>query len=129
MVEYGLGLPLIYSQPLKPSSIRYYPGNYLAGYNADLFHITCNRQAFALRYAANLQQKNKQEYAVTCFHVNCSHQRRSSINWIIKALAISIKKAPTSGTTMNAFGDAPNFLVTAVMLAIAVGVAPIASPA
>ena len=129
MVEYSLSLPLSYSQPLKPSSIRYYLGNNLAGYNADRIHITCNWQAFTLRQVADLQQKSKQEYGVPWFHVNCSHQRRSSINWIIKALAISIKKAPTSGTTMNAFGDAPNFLVTAVMLAIAVGVAPIASPA
>jgi hypothetical protein len=41
-----------------------------------------------------------------------------------KALAMSMKKADTSGRIMNAIGAAPCTLVTAVMLAIAVGVAP-----
>ena len=47
---------------------------------------------------------------------------------MIRALAISIKKAPTNGTIIKAWGDAPKFSVTAVILAIAVGVAPNASP-
>ena len=34
----------------------------------------------------------------------------SSRNWMISALEISMKNAPTSGTTTNAFGEAPNFL-------------------
>lgn len=41
-----------------------------------------------------------------------------------RALAISIKKADTSGRIMNAVGAAPYALVTAVILAMAVGVAP-----
>ena len=41
---------------------------------------------------------------------------------------MSMKNAPTRGTTTNAFGDAPNLAVTAVMLAIAVGVAPRPNP-
>ena len=48
---------------------------------------------------------------------------------MIMALDISIKKAPTNGMIMKAFGDAPNFFVTADMLAIAVGVAPRPRPA
>ncbi len=41
-----------------------------------------------------------------------------------RAFKISMKKAPTSGTTRKAFGDGPKRLVTASMLAIAMGVAP-----
>jgi len=44
--------------------------------------------------------------------------------WMIITLVISIKNAPTNGTTRNALCDPPNLLVIAVMLAIAVGVAP-----
>lgn len=40
-----------------------------------------------------------------------------------------MKNAPTRGTTKNALGDAPNFFVIAVILAIAVGVAPNPNPA
>ena len=43
-------------------------------------------------------------------------------------MAISTKNAPTSGTTRNERGDALHFLVVAVMMAIAVGVAPMAIP-
>jgi len=39
------------------------------------------------------------------------------------------KKAPTQGTMINASGEAPNCLVTAVLLAIAVRVFPKVSPA
>jgi hypothetical protein len=45
------------------------------------------------------------------------------------ALATSIKNAPISGMTTKAQGDAPYFLVTAVMLTMAVEVAPSARPA
>jgi hypothetical protein len=41
-----------------------------------------------------------------------------------RALAMSIKKADTSGRMMKAVGAAPCTFVTAVMLAMAVGVAP-----
>jgi hypothetical protein len=41
-----------------------------------------------------------------------------------RALAMSIKKADTSGRMMKAVGAAPCAFVTAVMLAMAVGVAP-----
>src|SRR5258706_7237056 len=44
------------------------------------------------------------------------------------ALEMSTKNAPTSGTTRNERGEAPYFLVVAVMMAMAVGVAPRASP-
>ena len=40
----------------------------------------------------------------------------------------SINSEPTSGTTRNAVGDGPFFFVTACMLAIALGVAPIPKP-
>ena len=43
-------------------------------------------------------------------------------------LTMSRKNAPTSGTTMNATCDAPWRCVTAVMFAIAVGVAPRPNP-
>ena len=42
---------------------------------------------------------------------------------------MSIKKAPTNGMMIKALGEAPYFLVTAVMFTIAVGVAPSVSPA
>ena len=48
---------------------------------------------------------------------------------MINAFDMSTKKAPIRGTTRNAFGDAPNFFVTAVIFAIAVGVAPNPKPA
>ena len=41
-----------------------------------------------------------------------------------RALAMSIKKADTNGRMMKAVGAAPCALVTEVMLAMAVGVAP-----
>ena len=50
------------------------------------------------------------------------------IVWIVIALAMSTKNAPTSGTTMNDRGLAPCALVIAVMTAIAVGVAPMDRP-
>lgn len=43
---------------------------------------------------------------------------------IATALAMSMKKAETSGRMMKAWAQAPCSLVTAVMLAMAVGVAP-----
>ena len=46
-----------------------------------------------------------------------------------KALVMSTKKAPTRGRMMNAVGAGPWDLVTAVILAIAVGVAPREKPA
>ena len=46
------------------------------------------------------------------------------MNPIASAFAMSIKKAETSGRIMNARAQAPWSFVTAVMLAMAVGVAP-----
>lgn len=43
-------------------------------------------------------------------------------------LTISIKKAPTIGTTMNACGDGPNRLTKDPMFITAVGVAPKPKP-
>ena len=57
------------------------------------------------------------------------HVIKSKKNFIINAFVISTKKAPTRGSTKNAFGEAPNFSVTAVIFAIAVGVAPNPKPA
>src|SRR4030095_336098 len=48
--------------------------------------------------------------------------------WRTIALAISTKNAPTSGTTRNERGEAPYFLVVAVMMGMGVGVAPRAIP-
>lgn len=42
---------------------------------------------------------------------------------------MSTKKAPTKGRIMKAVGAGPSDLMTAVMLAIAVGVAPREKPA
>ena len=47
---------------------------------------------------------------------------------IMKALATSTKNAATNGRMINAVGAGPWVLVTAVMFAMAVGVAPIANP-
>ena len=43
---------------------------------------------------------------------------------IIGSAKRSIKNAPTKGTIKKAFGEGPNFFVTASILAIAFGVAP-----
>ena len=48
---------------------------------------------------------------------------------MIKAFARSTKNADTSGSTINASGLGPKCLVTALILAIAVGVAPSVKPA
>ena len=48
--------------------------------------------------------------------------------WITSAFAKSMKKAPMSGTTRNAWGEGPWRCVTASMFAMAVGVAPIPKP-
>ena len=48
---------------------------------------------------------------------------------MMNAFARSTKKADTSGRTIKAMGDGPYFWVTAVILAIAVGVAPSENPA
>lgn len=45
-----------------------------------------------------------------------------------KAFAGSTKKAETSGSTTKAMGEGPKRLATAVMLAMAVGVAPMPNP-
>ena len=47
---------------------------------------------------------------------------------MINALLISTKNAPTKGNMINAVGAGPCALVTAVIFAIAVGVAPRANP-
>ena len=47
---------------------------------------------------------------------------------MVKALAISMKKAPTIGTMRKATCDGPNRSVTACILAMAVGVAPSPKP-
>ncbi len=56
----------------------------------------------------------------------CPTQR--AMKPIAAALAMSMKKAETSGRMMKACAQAPCSLVTAVMLAIAVGVAPRLTP-
>ena len=48
---------------------------------------------------------------------------------MIRALVRSTKKAPTRGRIIKAVGAGPCVLVTAVMFAIAVGVAPSEKPA
>ena len=53
---------------------------------------------------------------------------RAMNNLITIALAISMKKAPTIGTMRKASFDGPKRLVSACMLAIAVGVAPRPKP-
>lgn len=57
-------------------------------------------------------------------HARCHRTRKPSA----AALARSMKNADTSGRMMNATVAAPCIFVTAVMLAIAVGVAPSATP-
>jgi hypothetical protein len=52
---------------------------------------------------------------------SCPHR---AMNPIANAFAMSMKKAETSGRMMKAWAQAPCSLVTAVILAIAVGVAP-----
>ena len=47
---------------------------------------------------------------------------------MIAALKKSMNREPTSGTIMNATGAGPNWLVTACMLAMAFGVAPMPNP-
>ena len=54
--------------------------------------------------------------------------RQRAMNPIAAALAMSMKKAETSGRMIKACAQAPCSLVTAVMLAIAVGVAPRLTP-
>ena len=49
-------------------------------------------------------------------------------NLITKAFRRSMKNAPTNGMTKNALNDSPYLLVTALMFAIATGVAPMPSP-
>ena len=54
--------------------------------------------------------------------------RQRAMNPIAAALAMSMKKAETSGRMIKACAQAPCSLVTAVILAIAVGVAPRLTP-
>ena len=47
-------------------------------------------------------------YAGPCGGIACQ-LTESNRNWMISAFEMSMKKAPTSGTTTNALADAPNF--------------------
>jgi hypothetical protein len=68
MIENYLGLSLIYTQLLKPSGIRYFAVNWVAGYDTDLLHVAGNRQALTPGQATKLRQENKQKYGVRYFH-------------------------------------------------------------
>jgi hypothetical protein len=101
------GVPLMEPPPLLPSA-----GNCVGA---------SNLRSFALDYFP-LMRRPKHWTSPVLFYTWCKK------NGISTALSKSMKNADTSGNTMNALGDGPNFWVTAVMLAIAVGVEPSVKP-
>lgn len=61
-------------------------------------------------------------------HVMVKNIGNIKYNLMTITLTISMKNAPTIGTTRNARWDGPNLSVTACIFAIAVGVAPRPKP-
>src|SRR5689334_2114667 len=79
-------------------------------------------------YATDMElTESSQQFASECgtgLKKNAGRKSYRARKPIAMALAISMKNADTSGKMMNACAQAPCSLVTAVMLAMAVGVAP-----
>ena len=73
-------------------------------------------------------RRNRQRKSLARGRRRDSRSLQRAINPIAAALAMSTKKAETSGRMMKACAHAPCSLVTAVILAMAVGVAPRLTP-